>query len=101
MLSSSSRSLGLLLPAAPEGFATTNGTKFQLDGNDFFFAGSNAYYFPFANDQSEVEAGLTAAKEAGLPVFRTWGFNDKNVTYDPNGVSNYGREGAGPSAVVF
>ena len=31
------------------GFVTTDGTKFSLDGKDFFFAGSNAYYLPFLN----------------------------------------------------
>jgi mannan endo-1,4-beta-mannosidase len=44
---------------------------------------------------------LTAAKDAGLTVFRTWGFNDKNSTYIPGGLPNYGGEGAGPSEVVF
>jgi hypothetical protein len=33
------------------GFVTTKGNVFKLDGKDFYFAGSNAYYFPF-NDVS-------------------------------------------------
>lgn len=32
-----------------EGFVTTSGTEFRLDGDRFLFAGSNAYYFPFDN----------------------------------------------------
>lgn len=44
---------------------------------------------------------MTAAKHAGLNAFRTWGFNDKNVTYDPNGLPQYGDEGAGETDVVF
>ncbi|KAH8902829.1 glycoside hydrolase [Coniochaeta sp. PMI_546] len=87
--------------AVPAGFVTTKGDHFQLDGKDFYFAGSNAYYFPFSGDQADVEKGMTAAKEAGLKVFRTWGFNDKNVTYDPNGLPKYGNEGAGGTETVF
>lgn len=36
-------------PKVPKGFVTTNGPKFQLDGKDFYFAGTNAYYLPFLN----------------------------------------------------
>ncbi|KAK0705696.1 beta-mannanase [Lasiosphaeris hirsuta] len=86
---------------APAGFVTVDGDKFKLDGKDFYFAGSNAYYFPFSGTQADVEKGLTAARDAGLTVFRTWGFNDKNRTTLPNGLPSYGNEGAGPSEVVF
>lgn len=60
----------------------------------------------FANEtetqtQDDVEKGMTAAKDAGLKVFRTWGFNDKNATYDPAGFPQYGSEGAGETEIVF
>nr|AHK22783.1 GH5 mannanase [Achaetomium sp. Xz8] len=82
-------------------FVTVEGDKFKLQGKDFHFAGSNAYYFPFNGNQQDIEKGLTAAKKAGLTVFRTWGFNDKNSTFVPGGLPQYGGEGAGPSEVVF
>jgi mannan endo-1,4-beta-mannosidase len=33
----------------PGPFVKTDGTRFTLDGKDFTYAGSNAYYFPFYN----------------------------------------------------
>ncbi|KAI1459636.1 glycoside hydrolase family 5 protein [Annulohypoxylon moriforme] len=87
--------------AVPEGFVTVQEGKFQLDGKDFNFAGSNAYYFPFGSNATDVQLGLAAAKDAGLKVFRTWGFNDKNVTYDPQGLPQYGGEGAGATNAIF
>lgn len=44
---------------------------------------------------------MKAAKAAGLTVFRTWGFNDKNRTYVPTGLPQYGGEGAGATETVF
>ncbi|KAH7029052.1 cellulase [Microdochium trichocladiopsis] len=85
----------------PPGFVTASGTKFQLDGEDFYFAGSNAYYLPFLQNATDVDAGLAAAKAAGLSVIRTWGFNDKNRTYNPSGKPQYGAEGGGPTDIVF
>jgi hypothetical protein len=32
---------------APKGFVTREGETFKLDGKNFYFAGSNAYYLPF------------------------------------------------------
>ncbi|KAL4778693.1 glycoside hydrolase superfamily [Aspergillus varians] len=103
MLFSKIQSLALLAAgvAAREGFVTTRGDKFQLNGRDFYFAGSNAYYFPFNDNETDVELGLTAAKKAGLNVFRTWGFNDKNATTVAGGLPDYGGEGAGTTEVVF
>ncbi|KAK1991024.1 cellulase [Colletotrichum falcatum] len=100
-------SIGLLAGGAASaasdraGFVTVNGTGFQLDGENFRFAGSNAYYLPFTDNQADIEAGLAAARDAGLKVIRTWGFNDKNATYNPNGLPRYGDEGAGGTEVVF
>jgi mannan endo-1,4-beta-mannosidase len=74
----------------PSGFVTVSDNTFQLDGKDFYYAGSNAYYLPYNNNQTDVELGLGAAKAAGLKVMRVWGFNDKNATYDPEGLPEYG-----------
>lgn len=45
------------------GFVTTDGTKFSVDGKNFFFAGSNAYYLPFDNvSSSPVVYHIRSAK---------------------------------------
>ncbi|KAF4437488.1 hypothetical protein F53441_13025 [Fusarium austroafricanum] len=79
--------------AVPAGFVTTDGTKFSLDGKDFFFAGSNAYYLPFnvwgTDHYKDVKIGLEAAKAAGLKVMRTWAFHDNNRTFVSSGLPKY------------
>lgn len=87
--------------AVPRGFVTVENEKFKLDGKSFYFAGANAYCFSFNGDQADVENGVLAARDAGLRVFRTWGFNGKNRTHDPNGMPRYGGEGAGATPVVY
>ena len=52
-------------------------------------------------NDTDVEVGLAAAKKAGLKVFRTWGFNDKNVTFVQGGLPQYGGEGAGETELTF
>ncbi|KAM0322179.1 hypothetical protein ACHAQA_009669 [Verticillium albo-atrum] len=91
-------SLGLALVGheAAAQYVSVDGEHFQVDGKDFIFAGSNAYYWPFSN--VDVELGMEAALDAGLNVFRTWGFNDQNSTYDPNGLPKYGE---GDPSTVF
>lgn len=38
----------------PKGFVSREGEVFKLDGKDFYFAGSNAYYFPFNDVRTSV-----------------------------------------------
>lgn len=47
LLLATSASAAVAGKKAPAGFVTTQGNVFKLDGKDFYFAGSNAYYFPF------------------------------------------------------
>ncbi|KAL3426986.1 mannan endo-1,4-beta-mannosidase C [Phlyctema vagabunda] len=86
-------------PKHPKGVPYTEGWKFMLDGKPFLFAGTNAYWLPFIN--ANVKLALTQAKNAGLKVIRTWAFNDKNETFVPGGLPQYGGEGAGASPVYF
>lgn len=86
---------------SPRGVPYTEGTKFMLDGEPFFFAGSNAYWLPFIDSPPDVLITMKAAKKAGLKVLRTWAFNEKNATYITGGLPQYGNEGAGPTVVYF
>lgn len=51
LLLSTSASAAAVAKKIPKGFVSREGEVFKLDGKDFYFAGSNAYYFPF-NDVS-------------------------------------------------
>lgn len=85
----------------PKGFVRPFGQEFLLDDEKFYFAGANSYWISFTAELSDVSKTLDEAKSAGLRVVRTWGFNDKNVTFIPDGLPQYGGEGAGPSDIVY
>lgn len=76
-------------------FVTTDGNKFKVDGHDFYFAGTNNYYLPYA-PQYMVDDVFDDAKAMGLKVMRTWGFIDgeksNNVVLQPS-LGVYDEEG--------
>lgn len=64
--------VGPCVTKVPTGFAYTNGTKFMLDGNPFYYAGTNNYYLNFYSKTS-VDNVIDDAADMGLKVIRTWG----------------------------
>lgn len=60
------------------GFVHIQNGAFALDGNEFQFAGTNAYYLPNYNkiDPSVVERTFNTFKAAGITVVRMWAFYD-------------------------
>jgi mannan endo-1,4-beta-mannosidase len=55
LLASTAAAAAALPPSKPpKGFVTASGTKFKLDGKDFYFAGSNAYVSTLAHNQPKI-----------------------------------------------
>ena len=73
---------------ADSGFVTTNGTKFSLDGSDFYYAGTNNYYINFKPSE-DVDEVMKDAQEMGLSVIRTWGNIDVGVMTDEKDEDGY------------
>ncbi|WP_155988014.1 cellulose binding domain-containing protein [Gorillibacterium massiliense] len=61
--------------AAGSAFVGVSGSKFVLNGSDFYFSGSNNYYFHYAS-QTMVDDVLNKAVAMNLKVMRIWGFTD-------------------------
>uniref|UniRef100_A0A0D6QZM0 mannan endo-1,4-beta-mannosidase n=1 Tax=Araucaria cunninghamii TaxID=56994 RepID=A0A0D6QZM0_ARACU len=66
--------------AAGDGFVTTQGTHFFVNGNPLFVNGFNSYWLmTVATDPTQREKVTSVFQEAkahGLNVARTWAFND-------------------------
>lgn len=56
-------------------FVETSGTIFKLNGKDFYFAGTNNYYFHYKSKKM-VDDVFEDMKAMNLKVIRIWGFLD-------------------------
>lgn len=80
------------------GFVTTNGTKFQLNGSDFYYGGTNCYYLNF-KPAKDADTVLESAADMGISVVRTWGHLDvgtKTGKTDGNGYQVFENNVDGP-----
>ncbi|KAI8981294.1 glycoside hydrolase [Trametes punicea] len=75
-------------PKVPNGFVTTRGTNFELDGKPFSFVGANSYWLPLLLTTDDVDRTFQTMQEAGVKVLRTWGFNAINATELPGAVQS-------------
>jgi mannan endo-1,4-beta-mannosidase len=70
--------LATALPTAPSAtvFPSTNGTRFTIDNQTAYFAGTNSYWLPFLTSNKDVDSVLDHISTSGLRILRVWGFND-------------------------
>lgn len=59
----------------PAGFVKASGTKFTLDGEQYCFAGMNAYWVPQLVLESQYDATFALLASIGVRVLRTWAFS--------------------------
>jgi hypothetical protein len=71
----------VLLPirssAATANFVYRDGTNFMLNGQSFYYAGSNLYYLGLTPDQTRVNNLLQGFQNKGVKVLRIWAFNNR------------------------
>ena len=63
---------------AADKFPSADGTLFNIDGKTKYYAGSNSYWISFLTNDADVELVMSHFADAGLKIFRIWGFNDVN-----------------------
>ncbi|KAK4144570.1 glycoside hydrolase superfamily [Dichotomopilus funicola] len=61
------------------GPSTTDGTRFSIDGETGYFAGTNSYWIGFLTNNADIDTTLDHISESGLKILRVWGFNDVNT----------------------
>ncbi|KAJ9133937.1 Glycoside hydrolase [Coniochaeta hoffmannii] len=69
----------LLTPRAAS-ISTANGTRFTIDGETAYFAGTNSYWIGFLTNNKDVDTVLDHISQSGLKILRVWGFNDVKST---------------------
>ncbi|KAA1471179.1 glycoside hydrolase [Dentipellis sp. KUC8613] len=57
-------------------FASVANGQFSVNGSEFRFVGTNAYWLPFLNSDEDISNTLANMSAAGITVVRTWAFND-------------------------
>ncbi|KAK3318976.1 glycoside hydrolase superfamily [Apodospora peruviana] len=62
-------------------FPSASGTRFTIDGQTRYFAGSNSYWIGFLTNTKDVDTVFDHLVTSGLKILRIWGFND--VTRKP------------------
>ncbi|KAF5373898.1 hypothetical protein D9758_000572 [Tetrapyrgos nigripes] len=64
-------------PSATQGsFVTAQGNQFHVNGSEFRWIGTNAYWLPTLNTEQDIIDTLSNMSAAGITVVRTWAFND-------------------------
>ncbi|EEF52605.1 mannan endo-1,4-beta-mannosidase 7 [Ricinus communis] len=90
----------LQVKAADDGFVSTKGVQFMLNGSPFYANGFNAYWLMyFATDNSmrnKVSSVFQEARNHGLTLARTWAFNDgqdRALQYSPGSYNEQAFQG--------
>lgn len=60
----------------PSGFVYAEDGKFKIDGKDFFFAGTTAYWLTQVQTNDDITKTLTDIAADDLQVVRIWGFRE-------------------------